>query len=62
MHAAHAYDDDYANDDQRSDGRDAAFAVFFQRFHPRLLAYAVRAWGERDLFSGGMEVRPPGAA
>ena len=48
MHAAHAYDDDYANDDQRSDGRDAAFAVFFQRFHPRLLAYAVRAWGERD--------------
>jgi RNA polymerase sigma-70 factor (ECF subfamily) len=47
MHAAHAYDD-YANDDLRSDGRDAAFAVFFQRFHPRLLAYARRAWGERD--------------
>jgi RNA polymerase sigma-70 factor, ECF subfamily len=47
MPAAHAYDD-YANDDQRSDGRDAAFAVFFQRFHPRLLAYAARAWGERD--------------
>ena len=47
MHAAQTYDD-YALDDLRSEGRDAEFAVFFRRFHPRLLGYATKVWGERD--------------
>jgi RNA polymerase sigma-70 factor (ECF subfamily) len=47
MQSAHAYDN-FELDELQPDGRDGEFAVFFRRFHPRLLAYATRVWGERD--------------
>jgi len=47
MQSAHAHDN-FELDELQPDGRDGEFAVFFRRFHPRLLAYATRVWGERD--------------